>query len=295
MPKICYKERRFSQEWLDIIEKANEIIAEFVRAGYTLTLRQLYYQFVALDIIPNTMQSYKRLGVIINDARLAGYIDWNSIEDRTRFIRTHSAWEGPSDILNTCARSFAVDKWEGQDYMPEVWIEKDALIGVIEGVCTELNIPYFSCRGSVSQSEMWGAARRLDNYAADGRHPVVIHLGDHDPSGIDMTRDNIDRLDMFTHYPVEVRRIALNMNQVRAYNPPPNPAKVTDSRYKKYVAQFGKDSWELDALKPDVIADLIRSTVLEYRDEDLWAERVQVEQAGRDRLAELARKEALEE
>ena len=301
MTKIAYITKKFNAEWQAIIANANRIIAEYQEMGFTLTLRQLYYQFVARDLIPNNFKSYKRLGDIINQARLAGKISWEAIEDRTRNMRIPSAWDGPADIIESAARSFAVDKWQGQDYRPEVWIEKDALIGVIEGVCQELNVAYISCRGYMSQSEMWTAARRYkENFGrtkrkyGKGQFPILIHLGDHDPSGIDMSRDIGDRITMFwgvKDMTFPVARIALNMDQVQQYNPPPNPAKITDSRCTGYMAVHGDESWELDALEPQVIADLIRKTVLEYRNEDMWQERVDEEDAGRQRLLELAEQE----
>jgi len=288
MPRVCYASKQFTAGTLAIIEQANEIIVEYAAQGFDLTLRQLYYQFVSRDLIPNRQNEYKRLGSIINDARLAGLIDWNAIVDRTRELRSLSHWEAPSDIVGACARQFRVDKWEGQEYRPEVWIEKDALIGVIQGVCNDLDVAYFSCRGYTSQSEMWSAAQRLIRYAEDGQTPFIVHLGDHDPSGIDMSRDITDRVMLFMEHhgydPASVRRLALNMDQVEQYDPPPNPTKLTDSRANSYVAEYGQESWELDALEPTVMAALIRDAVESVRDEGLWEERVAEELRGREQL-----------
>jgi len=278
MPKICYVPKSFSESSMYIISKANAIIDEYERQGFDLTLRQLYYQFVSRDLIPNRDTEYKRLGSIINDARLAGLIDWNAITDRTRNLRSLSHWRNPGDIIFSAARSYRIDKWAMQDYRVEVWIEKDALVGVIAGVCDDLDIPYFSCRGYTSQSEMWVAGQRLLKYIKDGQTPLVLHFGDHDPSGKDMTRDIIDRLTLFSNSAIELQRIALNMDQVEQYNPPPNPAKITDSRASAYIAEYGDESWELDALEPTVIADLIRDAVGVVMDQDAWETAVLDEQ-----------------
>ena len=191
--------------------------------------------------------------------------------------------------MRSAARSFATDKWETQPYRPEVWIEKDALVGVIEGVCTGLDIDYFSCRGYTSQSEMWNAAQWLARYAHRGQIPLIVYLGDHDPSGIDMTRDIEDRLTLFTG-DMQVERIALNMSQIETYTPPPNPAKITDSRATAHIRRFGRSSWELDALEPSVIADVTEATVLSYRDDALWNDAVWLEQLHRKDLDEAARR-----
>lgn len=287
MPRICYVDKKFSASSRELIDHANDIIDEYWRQGFDLTLRQLYYQFVSRDLIANDQKEYKRLGSVINDARLAGEIDWESIIDRTRNLERLSDWKSPADIVVTCSRQFRFDKWEDQEYRVEVWIEKDALIGVIEGVCKQHQVPYFSCRGYTSQSEMWAASQRLIRYREDRQEPVIIHLGDHDPSGIDMTRDITDRLDLFmgaASCQADVRRIALNMDQVRKYKPPPNPAKVTDSRAEGYIKQHGNESWELDALEPQVMAALIRKTIRSVRDEEKWRAQIAREELARDRL-----------
>lgn len=283
MPRIAYITKNFKAETLDIIRTANEIINDYQQEGYDLTLRQLYYQFVSRALMPNTDKSYNRLGSIINDARLAGMVDWDAIVDRTRNLQSNAHWNDPSDMVSSCANQFVVDKWDNQKWRPEVWIEKDALVGVIEGACDELDVPYFSCRGYTSQSEMWSAARRLKRYGLADQTPFIIHLGDHDPSGIDMTRDIFDRMTMFMGG-LEVRRIALNMNQIEELGPPPNPAKVTDSRAEAYMDKFGDESWELDALEPSYIDRIIREAIDEVRDPELWAEQEEREADGRAKL-----------
>lgn len=280
--------RNFSPGSLALIEQANEIIADYEAQGFTLTLRQLYYQFVSRDLIPNKQTEYKRLGSVINDARLAGLIDWDAIEDRTRNVKRTSTWSSPAAVLGAVADQYKENLWARQDYVPEVWIEKDALVGVIEGVCREYRVPFFACRGYTSQSEQYAAGKRFERIREEGRFPVVLHLGDHDPSGIDMTRDNADRLKMFAYEKIDVRRLALNIDQVQLYDPPPNPAKDTDSRSTDYKIRFGESSWELDALSPAVIADLIRNEIVSLIDEDLWREDKDREQAQIDRLKELA-------
>lgn len=281
--KIRYQDIRLSRGSLALVEKCNEIIAEYQAQGFVLTLRQLYYQLVSRDIIPNRQSEYKRIGSIVNDGRLAGLIDWNAIEDRTRELRSLSHWESPADIVAACSDQFHIDLWDGQRHRPEVWIEKDALVGVIEGVCRELDVPYFSCRGYTSQSEMWASAMRLKRHVRAEQIPIIFHLGDHDPSGKDMTRDIIDRMRLFSGG-VKLDRLALNMEQVVRYGPPPNPAKLTDSRCHGYIAEFGDKSWELDALEPRVIAALIRENVTALIDPEKWKSKIKERDSARATL-----------
>lgn len=266
-------EKKFSAAHGHVIKQANKIIEEYQAAGYTLTLRQLHYQFVARDLYDNTQQNYKRLGNILDAARKAGLIDWDAIKDRTRFMRRVNVWNKPEEIVEGAVEQFKLDPWKRQPQKRriEVWIEKDALVGVIQPVCDRFRLPYFSCRGYGSSSELYSAGKRLAMYADAGYETLVLHLGDHDPSGVQMSEDNQARLDLFARKDIELRRIALTMDQIRQYNPPPNFAKQTDSRTRWYIEQFGtEDAWELDALSPDVVDALITSHVDPLIDKDAW-------------------------
>ncbi|WP_303871715.1 hypothetical protein [Acetobacterium wieringae] len=288
MPKIEYVPKKFRQTSLELIWRINTVIADYEAQGYSLTLRQVYYQMVARDIIPNNERSYKNLGALINDARLAGLIDWNAIEDRTRNIRGRTHWEKPGDVIKAAAYNYHLDYWQDQDNYVEVWVEKDALVGVVGRICDQLDLKYFSCRGYVSQSEMWVAAKRLEKRQREGKNIVLLHLGDHDPSGIDMSRDILERLNIFETDNVVFKRLALNMEQIEEYNPPPNPTKLSDSRATKYLLDFGHECWELDALEPKVIDELIKDNVLNFRDEKKYNQIKKQEALGIEFLEEIA-------
>jgi hypothetical protein len=280
VPNIKYANINLADWKMEIVERAISIVDEYRGQGYDLTLRQVYYQFVARDWLPprwadpntgstNNVRSYKNLGCILADARMAGVMDWESMVDRTREMSGNTHWSSPDSIIRAVAAQYAIDKWAGQKYRPEVWVEKDALEGVIGTVAKRLDIPYFSCRGYTSLTSIWENAQRIKGIAEGGQIPVVLHLGDHDPSGIDMSRDIFDRVRTFMDghgETLEFRRLALNMDQVRQYAPPENPAKSTDSRYRGYVDEHGEHSWELDALDPNVISALISDAVKKFRD-----------------------------
>ena len=137
---------------------------------------------------------------------------------------------------------------------------------------------------------MFEIGRRLRSKAIyDHKSIVVIYLGDHDPSGIDMTRDVEDRLSMYSETnSIVVERIALNYPQIALWNPPENPAKTTDSRFASYEAKFGQSSWELDAVEPATLARLITDTVNQYRDMNAWNDAIARETKMRQTLQEFA-------
>jgi len=287
MPYQQYIIKRFNKKTQVVIQQANGILAEY--SGYSVTLRQLYYRFVARDLIPNSLKSYKRLGKTINDARLAGLIDWDSLIDMTRNLRGLRHYNDPKDGIDSLVRTYHIDLWADQEWRPEVWIEKDAMVGVVSRVCQEYDVPYFSCRGFTSQSEMWRAAERLQGHFYNGQKPCILHFGDHDPSGMDMTRDIKDRLYMFMDNTPTYKRIALNMNQVKKYKLPPNPAKSTDSRYQTYKDEFGDASWELDALEPPVIVDLVEKSIKKLMDASKWNASIALCESQRKDLEKIAK------
>ena len=292
MPLIRYREVNFRPAALAVIDQANEIARDYRAGGDSLTLRQLYYRFVAAGLIANKDTEYKRLGSILNDARYAGLFDWGWLTDRTRNLKGgDGADTDPRTVVEDLG--FYAAMWEGQPERVEVWVEKDALADVVGRAADPLRTPYFSCRGYTSVSEVWAAARRIEGYLdTDGvEHVTILHLGDHDPSGIDMTRDISDRLwlfldgDGYDPGALAIDRIALNMDQVQRYNPPPNPAKITDSRATEYIRRHGQSSWELDALEPRVLRELITGHIRPFIDQTKWSERIAFESDGQATLS----------
>jgi len=287
--KIWYKNWNPTSESLAIVYQAEEIIREYQKQGYTLTLRQIYYQFVARWWLENSDRSYKNLGNLINKARLAGLISWKAIEDRNREHNNFWYREDEAEAIEMLPRFIRFDQWGRQPCYIEVWVEKEALGNVVSRACRPLLVPHMACKGYLSASEAWRAGQRYEDKLNEGKHCVLIHLGDHDPSGMDMTRDNKDRLDLFTggSGKVEIIRLALNMDQVERYSPPPNPAKITDSRAKEYIKKFGNTSWELDALEPAVMEEMIKDEINEYVDQYLWTQVEEQEVDVEERLGKL--------
>ena len=252
---------RFHRSSLKMIDIIDTIVSEYQSQGFRLTVRQLYYQLVARDHIPNTVQSYDRTVALLTNARMAGLIDWDAIEDRTRGLIERSHWGSGGELLQACANQYHEDMWSTQESRVFVIVEKEALAGVLEPVCRQWDVPLLPARGYPSATVLRELAKSRIMRAS--QEIVVLHLGDHDPSGIDMSRDLEERLSLFSRERVYIdfRRLALNMDQVAEQNPPPNPAKTSDSRYADYRATYGDSSWELDALSPKYLHELVANEV----------------------------------
>lgn len=318
MPRIEYRRYRPREAARAVIETANTILAEYIRQDFRLTLRQLYYQFIGRDLFPeswidpkynkrhglsldtkNTEKNYKKLVDIVVDARVGGLMDWDHIVDREREVESESHWENAPDFLNSVAPQFNIDVWADQPNRVEVWVEKKALVEIVGRACEPLDVPYLACKGYLSASAAWDAGHNRCKRWHDehGQNTVVIHLSDHDPSGLDMGRDNEERLRLFrtpykegeTPAHITFQRIALTMEQVEQYEPPSNPAKETDPRAAAYIEEHGDTSWELDALEPPVLVELIMEAILEHLDRDLYDGRRAEETEQRDLLVRMSR------
>jgi hypothetical protein len=280
--KCAYKSINFRRESLNRIQLCNSIIREYQEQGLRLTLRQLYYQLVSKNVVPNTEKSYKALGNLVSDGRLAGLIDWDAIEDRNREPVRWAEYENVQQLVEETQYRYRLPRWEGQDNYVELWVEKAALAGVLRPLASKYHVTLMVNRGYSSQSAMYESAQRFKEYR--DRDPILFYLGDHDPSGEDMVRDIEDRLVMFGIHGISVRKLALTMEQVREYNPPPNPAKMTDSRAAKYVEEHGADSWEVDALNPTILAEIIETAFQSVTDMDKMNEVIRKEKKERKHL-----------
>lgn len=278
------------EESLIRVAQAIQIVDEYQAQDLKLTLRQLYYQFVARDLIPNTPRSYQNLGVIIGKARMAGLIDWGAIEDRGREPDTPTQFRDLEHLTNVALGAYKLDRWEGQENYCELWVEKAALAGVLEPMARRYHVTLMVNKGYSSLSAMYESAKRIMEAGA-GKYATVFYLGDHDPSGEDMVRDIRDRLVTFSHgAPINVEKIALTMAQIEEHDPPPNPTKLTDSRAKDYIRKHGHESWEVDALDPATLQAVISDAIEGVLDLDMMEAVKEREANDRARLRKAVQK-----
>lgn len=267
--KEFFKNTRFTTDSLRLIEECNIIIEDYLASDLTMTVRQLYYQLVSANSVPNDEKSYNKVKGIVSKARLAGLMDWDAIEDRARKPDHASEWDSIKDVVGSALRAYRLPRLQGQEDYVEVWCEKDALAGVIKPITDKFHLVLMINRGYSSQSAMYASANRIrenqEEYGCD--YSTVLYIGDLDPSGEDMVRDIDDRLRMF-ECPCNVEKLAPNFNQVEEYKLPPNPAKLTDTRAAAFIAEYGYSSWEVDAIPPRVLQALITVAVGRFLDLD---------------------------
>lgn len=296
--RVKFRNVKLSKQNKIRLELVNEIISEYQAQGYVLTLRQLYYQLVSRDVIPNKQAEYSKLSILLKEGRMGGIVDWDAIEDRLRQIYVPASWDSPKDILDVVVKQFKLPRQEGQKIYLEVWVEKDALSGVLKRITSKYHVPILVNRGYSSASAMYDAFMRfVSDGAYKNKEVKILYLGDFDPSGLDMIRDVYDRITEFQFgyndgYDVDnmkfsVEHLALTSNQIKQFNPPPNPAKLTDPRAKDFVRQYGGTSWEVDALNPETLNALLETAILANIDENMYKKIVKREEVERKKLAEL--------
>jgi len=304
--KEVFKSRGFRGDSALVVQEAVRVSDEYKDKGYSVTVRQLYYQMIAQDLFPdswidvaynvrngmdsdtkNTMKNYQKFVKLVSEARMAGYIDWDAIEDRMRRTVRNQHWNSHEDILRAAVKAWSTDKWKNQWCRVEVMCEKDAVAGILEPVCMKYDVPFTACRGYGSQSLFYKKGNEFRKIIYGGQPVVIIYFGDHDPSGLDMDRDVLSRISDFcgsAGSQITLIRLALTMNQVKSLRPPPNPAKSTDSRYRAYYDEHGGESWELDALPPEYLENALETAIDEVIDKDKWSSAVATEEQMREDL-----------
>lgn len=302
--KIQYTDKlRLSATNKKQLQLINTIIEEYRSEGYRLTLRQLYYQLVSRDVIENKQSEYSKLSTLLTKGRMAGVVDWDAIEDRLRVPDRPSAWESPREVVEAAADQYRRDRMQGQDRHIEVWVEKDALSGVLRRITHEYGVNLMINRGYSSTSAMHDSYERIEKAWDADQNVTILYLGDHDPSGLDMVRDIKDRISTFAtlyfccdeedieYYldeKFEVRRVALTTQQIEEYNPPPNPAKVKDPRAEWYIERFGPTSWEVDALPPPTLLQIVRDNIARIIDQEMYEDALEREEREREMLKKIA-------
>ncbi|KKM43514.1 hypothetical protein LCGC14_1562930 [marine sediment metagenome] len=289
--KEAFREHNPNKKTKERLDHILSIIAEYETQDIKLTERQLFYQLVSRNVVKNTLKSYKSVCSIITNGRYSGRIDWDAIEDRVRIPYRHSQFDGVEDLVESAIYAYRLDRWKGQEYYVELYTEKNALTSILRPLTDKYHIYLNVNVGYTSATAMYDASKRFLEATEDNKECILLYLGDHDPSGLDMVRDVRTRLNEFCeHKAVEVIPIALTYKQVKKHNLPPNFVKETDSRAGDYSKLYGSESWEVDALRPEILQELITDAIEKYRNVDLVEKVLEQEEDDKLKLEKYAKR-----
>lgn len=266
---------------LALIEQVQKVISEY---DFALTLRQIYYQLVARQIIANLKSQYQRLSRLCVIGRDEGMLPEEAFADRLRQVQKSASWEDLREYMETVKESYRKARWGNQDVYLEIWTEKDALRGVIQPITDLYDVNLLVVRGQVSRTAIWEASERFNEQEKVGK---LIYLGDFDPSGISIYRSLKERIVKRVKVSVEFQRIALTPEQIEKYDLPEDYGKKKDPNYKRFVAEYGDNVVELDALPPEVLQKLVRDSIEQNIDWKKWKAIEDEEQREQAKLEEI--------
>ena len=269
-------------EWKRITHLIDRAI-EILSVEYPATIRQLFYRPVSAAVIANSLADYKIVSRVMTKARNDGRVDFDWIVDRSRPEYRPNVFEDPAEYAETIKRAYRKDYWSTQPNYCEVWTEKDAIIGSIEGVTDELGVMVRVGRGFLSTTK----AHEIAEHFADSSKPItVFYLGDHDPSGRNIEEDVRERVLAHGSGPFTLKRIAIHASDIRKFRLPPLRVKPTDSRAKEFLARYSNACVEVDALAPSELRRRIRDSVTRLLDVPSWNRAIAVEKVELASIAE---------
>jgi len=261
------------------IQKLCDAIYELVEAEKPMTVRQIYYRCVSLGLIGKTEGEYKQTVCrLLVDMRRRGDLPYGWIADNTRWMRKPRTYSSMEDMLRITQQTYRRAIWDNQDAEVEIWLEKDALAGVLYDVTGEWDVPLMVTRGYPSLTFLHSSAESMSTE----KPTYIYYFGDHDPSGIDIPR-KVER-DLRAFAPeaeIHFERVAVTLQQIKEYDLPTRPTKKSDSRSKS----FEGESVEVDAIPPTELRNLVRQHITAHiNDRSLRSLRM-VEDMERDTLA----------
>lgn len=266
------------------MEARHEALIRLVRTLKPCTVRQVFYQATVRGIVEKTEAGYDKVQRALVDLRRADRIAYRDLTDNTRWQIRPRTFDNLTDALERTAQLYRRAVWNDVEAYVEVWLEKDALAGVISPITSHYDVPLMVARGFSSLSFLHSAGEDL---AALDKPAYIYHLGDHDPSGVCAGEKIEQTLREFApDADITFTRLAVNPEQIVAWNLPSRPTKTSDSRAKK----FGfAESVEMDAIHPDRLRELVEGAILEHLPKDQIEVLRVAEESEREMLRAFAR------
>jgi hypothetical protein len=263
-----------SQAEYQTTTKFIEVARAILEQQRPMTIRQLFYQMVGLGEdtkremggFGNSQKDYRRVSRMMTKARDDKRVPWDWIVDRSRPTYEPQVWGDLAGYLNSVKHSYRKDYWTNQPVHCEIWCEKDAVIGSIEDVTSDLGVVVRVGRGFQSSTRVREIASLFNRI----RKPkIVFYLGDFDSSGMDIERDLRERVCRYTR-PFQVRRLAIFGEDIGKFKLPPQRIKPEDPRARSFCKEHGNQCVELDALPPSELRRRVRTAVTSVIDKSAW-------------------------
>ena len=261
---------------LELLEQVQEIIRGY---DFALTLRQIYYQLVARQIIPNQQKYYMKLSRLCVTGRDEGILPEDAFADRLRKVDKPSSWIDLNEFMESVRKSYCKDKWQDQDSYLEIWTEKDALRSVLTEITYPYDINLMVVRGQVSRTAIYEAYERYYEAQRNAKDCYLYYAGDFDPSGLSIYHSLVKRISDYGEAGEDItfERIALTPEQIEEYDLPSDPGKQADPNYKRFVAEYGNNVVELDSLPPDALRGVVMNCIASHIDPQILEEVQEIE------------------
>ncbi len=268
-----------------LVRHSSRIIQDAIRAIFDeqrprLTVRQVYYALTVLGVVPKTEQGYRKACYQLGRMREQGLIPYGWIADNTRWQIKPDTDSSLEDALTRWQRGYRRDLWINQADYVEIWIEKDALAGVVSSITLDYDVPLYVCRGYSSTTFLYEASEYLKTL---GKPAYIYHFGDFDPSGVDAAYKVRDGLAKHGAQ-INFERMAVTPEQITQWRLPSRETKQTDPR----TARWGDmPSVELDAVPAPTLRALVQDCIERHLDPAVLAATRRIEKAEKDTLAEV--------
>jgi hypothetical protein len=238
-----------------------DAIKAILEADNPQTVRQVFYALTVRGLIAKVEIEYQQTVVrLLREMREAGQIPFEWITDHTRLTRKPASFTGVEQCLTNTASLYRRNLWVSMPVHVEIWVEKDALAGVMVEETEVYDVPLMAARGYSSLSFLYTSAKAI---AARNKPAHIYHFGDLDPSGVDAARDIEAKLRRYAPgAEIHFERPAVTRKQAEEWNLPSRPTKQTDTRAKKWTGT----SVELDAIPAAQLRELVRDCIERHVD-----------------------------
>ena len=247
------------------VETRREALLDIIDDGKPMTVRQVFYQATVRGLVEKAESGYGKVQNDLTLMRRDGVLPYDWLADNTRWQRKPQTFDSVEQALRETAAFYRKSLWTDADSYVEIWLEKDALSGVILPITSMYDVPLMVARGYASLSFLYNAADYINTLTVP---TYIYHLGDFDPSGVNAGEKIEETLrEMAPDAEIYFERLAVTEEQIDAWNLPTRPTKKSDTRSKS----FGDISVELDAIEPNRLRQIVQEAIEQHLPQEQYA------------------------